>query len=135
MGGNPLLKWLLVPVALLLVWVGVRLSADGESQPPPQAGEPARLTPDEMQALGIAGDTPQDTVATLVEQVKQLGGELQRALRDKRQDKAENERLRAREGAIDLRIEHALAGEHKRLEQAHGELAGERQATQSLLQE
>ena len=135
MGSNPLLKWLLVPVALLLVWVGVRLSADGESQPPTLAGEAARLTPDEMYALGIAGDTPQDTVATLVAQVKQLRGELQRALGDNRQHKAENERLRAREGAIDQRIEQALAAEHKRLEQARGELSGERQVTQSLLQE
>ncbi|WP_027589670.1 TIGR03752 family integrating conjugative element protein [Pseudomonas sp. RL] len=135
MGSNPLLKWLLVPVALLLVWVGVRLSADGESQPPTLAGEAARLTPDEMHALGIAGDTPQDTVATLVAQVKQLRGELQRALGDNRQHKAENERLRAREGAIDQRIEQALAAEHKRLEQARGELFGERQVTQSLLQE
>ena len=135
MGSNPLLKWLLVPVALLLVWVGVRLSADGGSQPPSQTGEAARLTRDEMQALGIAGDTPQDTVATLVAQVKQLRGELQRALGDNRQHKAENERLRAREGAIDQRIEQALQAERKRLEQARGELAGDRQVTQSLLQE
>ena len=135
MGSNPLLKWLLVPVALLLVWGGVRLSADGESQPPTLADAAARLTPDEMQALGIAGDTPQDTVATLVAQVKQLRGELQRALGDNRQHKVENERLRAREGAIDQRIEQALQAERKRLEQARGELSGERQVTQSLLQE
>src|SRR5690606_40224990 len=49
--------------------------------------------------------------------------------------RSENERLRAREGAIDQRIEQALQAERKRLEQTRGELAGDRQVTQSLLQE
>lgn len=135
MSSNPLLKWLLLPLALLLVWVGVRLFNGGEPAAPPLASEAERLSADEMRALGIAGDTPQDTVATLVAQVKQLRAELQRALGDNRQHKAENERLRAREGAIDQRIEQALESERKRLEQERGQLAGERQATQGLLRE
>ena len=48
-----------------------------------------------MKALGIEGDTPRDTVATLVAQVKQLRTELQTALNDNKNQKAENERLRA----------------------------------------
>ena len=48
-----------------------------------------------MKALGIEGDTPRDTVATLVAQVKQLRTELQSALGDNKNQKAENERLRA----------------------------------------
>ena len=44
-------------------------------------------------------------------QVKQLRNELQTALTDNKNQKAENERLRAREGAIDQRIQTALEGE------------------------
>src|SRR5690606_6247428 len=71
----------------------------------------------------------------LVAQVKQLRSELQGALGDNRQHKVENERLRARESAIDQRIQQALDGERRRLEQERGQLAGERQVTQGLLQE
>ncbi|MBK6616020.1 TIGR03752 family integrating conjugative element protein [Ottowia sp.] len=88
-----------------------------------------------MKALGIAGDTPRDTVATLVAQVKQLRNELQSALGDNKQHKAENERMRARESAIDQRIQSALEGERSRLEQERNQVASDRQQTQGLLQD
>ncbi|CAM5258520.1 hypothetical protein [Rhodanobacter lindaniclasticus] len=85
--------------------------------------------------MGIAGDTPRDTVATLVAQVKQLRTELQSVLGDNKQHKAENERLRAREGAIDQRIQSALEGERNRREQERNQVASDRQQTQGLLQD
>ena len=134
MTSNPLLKWLLIPMALLLVFVGVKLFSGGDATPgaPDTAGH---LTPEEMKALGIAGDTPRDTVATLVAQVRQLRTELQTALGDNRQHRAENERLRAREGAIDQRIQSALDSERRRLEQERSQAASDRQQTQGLMQE
>ena len=116
MKSNPLLKWLLIPMALLLVFVGIKLFS-GERSATVPAGAASKLTPEEMKALGVEGDTPRDTVATLVAQVKQLRTELQSALGDNKQHKAENERLRARESAIDQRIQSALEGERNRLEQ------------------
>lgn len=107
MKSNGLLKWLMLPLLVLLLYVGVKLAApsrdvggEGNTVDP--------LSPDEMQALGIEGDTPRDTVATLVAQVKQLRGELQGALKANQQEKAENERLRQREGAIEQRVQSAL---------------------------
>ena len=134
MKGNPILKWLLIPMALLLVFVGVKLFSDGgrTSTPPVTSSQ---LTLEEMKALGITGDTPRDTVATLVAQVKQLRTELQTALGDNRQHRAENERLRAREGAIDQRIQSALDSERRRLEQERSQAASDRQQTQGLMQE
>ncbi len=134
MTSNPLLKGLLIPMALLLVFVGVKLFSGGDTAPgaPDATGH---LTPEEMKALGIAGDTPRDTVATLVAQVRQLRAELQTALGDNRQHKAENERLRAREGAIDQRIQSALDSERRRLEQERNQAASDRQQTQGLMQE
>uniref|UniRef100_UPI001068FBA5 TIGR03752 family integrating conjugative element protein n=2 Tax=Pseudomonadota TaxID=1224 RepID=UPI001068FBA5 len=133
MKSNPLLKWLLIPMALLLVFVGIKLFSGAPSGQPAPKG--ATLTPEEMKALGIAGDTPRDTVATLVAQVKQLRTELQSALGDNKQHKAENERLRARESAIDQRIQSALEGERNRLEQERNQVASDRQQTQGLLQD
>ncbi|AFM32520.1 MULTISPECIES: TIGR03752 family integrating conjugative element protein [Stutzerimonas stutzeri subgroup] len=135
MKSNPLLKWLLIPMALLLVFVGIKLFSGAPGGQPAPKGAAGTLTPEEMKSLGIAGDTPRDTVATLVAQVKQLRTELQTALGDNRQHKAENERLRARESAIDQRIQSALEGERNRLEQERTQVASDRQQTQGLLQD
>ena len=70
MKSNPLLKWLLIPMLLALAFVGMKLSS---GDPRTQSLQPGtdQLTSEEMKALGIEGDTPRDTVATLVAQVKQ----------------------------------------------------------------
>lgn len=88
-----------------------------------------------MRALGIEGDTPNDTVATLVAQVRQLRGELQTALSDNRTQQAENDRLRQRERAIDQRIQTALDTERAQLRQDRDQVARERQQAQGLLQD
>ena len=135
MKSNPLLKWLLIPMGLLLVFVGIKLFSGERGARPATAGAASQLTPEEMKALGIEGDTPRDTVATLVAQVKQLRNELQTALTDNKNQKAENERMRAREGAIDQRIQTALDGERSRLQQDREQVANDRQQTQGLLQD
>ena len=127
MKSNPLLKWLLIPVGLLLVFVGIKLFSGERGAKPAPAGAASQLTPEEMKALGVEGDTPRDTVATLVAQVKQLRNELQTALTDNKNQKAENERMRAREGAIDQRIQTALDGERNRLQQDREQVANDRQ--------
>ncbi len=103
------------------------------SQPGRDGG--TQLTPEEARALGIEGDTPRDTVATLVGQVRQLRTELQTALTDNKTQKAENERLRQREGAIDRRIQSALETERNQLKNDREQVASERQQTQGLLQD
>lgn len=133
MKSNPLLKWLLIPMALLLVFVGVRMFSGDRGGKPAPAGAASQLTPEEMKALGIEGDTPRDTVATLVAQVKQLRNELQTALNDNKNQKTENERMRSRESAIDQRIQSALDGEKTRLQQDREQVASDRQQTQGLL--
>lgn len=135
MRSNGLLKWLMLPVLALLVFVGIRLlSGDRGPGTSPQEAE-VRLSADEMRALGIEGDTPNDTVATLVAQVRQLRGELQTALSDNRTQQAENDRLRQRERAIEQRIQTALDTERAQLRQDRDQVANERQQAQSLLQD
>lgn len=117
MKSSGLLKWLMLPLLLLLLYAAVKLAAPARDD----AGERSTvdpLSPDEMQALGIEGDTPRDTVATLVAQVKQLRGELKDTLKANQQDKAENERLRQREGAIEQRVQNALEDGRERLSES-----------------
>ena len=123
MKSNGLLKWLMLPLILLLVYVGVKWAGSSRDN----AVEGNRVEPlsrDEMQALGIEGDSPRDTVATLVAQVKQLRGELQGALKSNQQEKAENERLRQREGAIDQRVQSALQDGREQLAETQRQTRG-----------
>lgn len=115
MRSNGLLKWLLIPVVLLVLFIAIRLFSGGSSSAPPAGDPSAQLTPEEMKVLGIEGDTPRDTVATLVAQVKQLRTELQGALSDNKSQREENQRLRQRENAIDQRINSALESERSNL--------------------
>ncbi|MCI2810133.1 TIGR03752 family integrating conjugative element protein [Eoetvoesiella caeni] len=133
MRSNGLLKWLLIPVALLVLFVAIRLFSGGGTAASPAADGGGRLTPEEMKALGIEGDTPRDTVATLVAQVKQLRTELQTALSDNKSQREENQRLRQRENSIDQRINSALESERSNLRRDQQQAASERQQTEGLL--
>jgi integrating conjugative element protein (TIGR03752 family) len=134
MHSNALLKWLMVPLAIALVLVSVKFLTAGKTDSRDPGGEAIHLTPDEMKTLGIEGDTPRDTVATLVAQVKQLRNELQGAARDNQNQKTENERLRARESGIEQRVQSALDEEKTRLNKEREDAAAQRLEAQGLLQ-
>ncbi|ARI02445.1 TPA: TIGR03752 family integrating conjugative element protein [Pseudomonas aeruginosa] len=135
MKSNGLLKWLMIPMALAVVLIGIKLFSSSSGSKPASQTAASQLTPEEMKALGIEGDTPRDTVATLVAQVKQLRNELQTSLNDNKNAKTENDRLRARESTVDQRIQAALDGERGRLQQDRDQVASDRQQTQGLLQD
>ncbi len=136
MKSSGLLKWLMLPVAVLVIFAGIKLFSHG-SKPGSGADslEGGQLTAQESKDLGVGGDTPHDTVATLVGQVKQLRSEVKAAMEDGRQQKEENERLRARESTVDARIQETLKGERERLHQDREQTATTQQQTQSLLQD
>jgi len=134
MKSNRLLKWLMVPLVLLVGFVLLKLMSPERAESD-TSGQPNTLSPEEMKALGIEGDTPRDTVATLVAQVKQLRNVLQTALNDNKNHKADNERLRQREQAVDQRVQQALDTERDRLREERSTIAGDQQQTQGLLNE
>ena len=135
MRSNGLLKWLMIPVALMVLFVGIRLFSGGGNDAAPRTQTASALTPDEMKALGIEGDTPNDTVATLVAQVKQLRTELQTAMTDSKAQRSENERLRQREAAIGQRISTALETERANLRRDQERLTSDRQQAEGLLED
>lgn len=131
MKSNGLLKWLMIPLVLALVFVGLRLFRQDPPTPATDDAKSAQLTPAEAAALGL-GDTPRDTIATLVAQVRQLRGELQSALTDNKAQREEVERLRQRETTLDERIKTTL--ESARAEDRE-QAASEQQQTKSILRE
>lgn len=140
MRGNPLLKWLVLPVLILIIVLAVKACSEGSARQSAMEEPGSRLTPEEMKVLGVDGDTPNDTVATLVGQTKALRTELQSLLGDNKTLKQENERLRSREAEIDSRIQTALSGEKNALQgeisrqqQARTALEAEKQELQNLL--
>ena len=132
MRSNGLLKWLMIPVAILVLFAGIRLFSGGGGTAPPAADNGAQLTPEGNEALGIEGDTPRDTVATLVAQVKRLRTELQTALSDNKSQREENQRLRQRELH---RPAHQLGAriERSNLRRDQEQAASARQQTEGLL--
>lgn len=133
MKSNALLKWLVVPM-LLVVFLIVKSVTGGKDDSQGHDTSP-RLTPDEMKALGVEADTPKDTLATLVGQVKQFRGELKSALSENEAQREENKRLRDRESNIDQRVAMALASEQKRLQEQSEQAEADRVQTQGLLAE
>lgn len=138
MKGNGLLKWLSIPAVLLVVYLGFKLFANPENPSAtahPDESPGIALTPGESKQLRVDADTPRDTVATLVAQVKALRGELKSAFDETAKQKAENERLRVREGAIDQRIQNALNAEREQWRQEQAQSGDEQRKAQSLLEE
>ncbi|WP_460207167.1 hypothetical protein [Klebsiella pneumoniae] len=109
---NLLLK-ILVPLCLLAaLWILLR----GGNAPAPSSrttSEVANLTPEELRALGIDGDTPADTVATLVGQMKQYRQELNEVMSQNNKLTSENRRLREREQSVTQRISQAVGAERE----------------------
>ncbi|HAV1239885.1 TPA: TIGR03752 family integrating conjugative element protein, partial [Salmonella enterica] len=114
MTASPLLK-LLIPVFVLgagfITLKACRSSPDGEAQKNSTAV--ADLTDDELKALGIDGDTPRDTVATLVGQMKQYRTEMEEMRSNSAALVKENERLRERDSNVESRINSAVSKERE----------------------
>ena len=130
MKANALLKWL-VPAALLGVvliilktWV-----AGGSTRSPENPVDQGnlQLSAEQAKSLGIAGDTPRDTVATLVGQVKAMRSDMLSLKKHNDSLQTENNRMRERENSVDSRIQTALGSVTQQVDE------GRRQANEARL--
>ncbi|ECD9611733.1 TIGR03752 family integrating conjugative element protein [Salmonella enterica subsp. salamae] len=111
---NGLLK-ILVPALLLGAgFVGLKACQSGGHGKQAQDSNVVNdLTDDEMKALGIDGDTPRDTVATLVGQMKQYRTEMEEMRTNSAALVKENQRLRERDSSVESRINSAINRERE----------------------
>lgn len=69
--GNPLLKLLVIPVVIGAILIGVSMMGKKEGAQSQGAATPT-VTSEEAATLGIDGDTPADTLRTIVAESRQL---------------------------------------------------------------
>ncbi|WNZ76402.1 TIGR03752 family integrating conjugative element protein [Pseudomonas sp. P105] len=134
MRSNGLLKWLMIPIALLLLLVLLKLLPSNKTSPSNPAEAESQLTAEEMKALGLEGDTPRDTVATLVAQVRQLRGELKQSLSENERNDAGSDQLRQFEDTLQERIQLALEKERLRMQEEQNASGSDESDIQGLLQ-
>jgi len=96
---NILLKFLLPVIVLLTLWLVLRPSAKTTPDQSPSRTV-AALTPEELRDLGIDGDTPADTVATLVGQMKLYRRELQAIQSTNENQLAREKKLKAQQSTL-----------------------------------
>lgn len=144
MRANVLLRWLVPALLLTVVLFIVKGWLAGSSSETSSAEsfteESLELSAEEAEALGVAGDTPRDTVATLVGQVKAMRSEMLGLKKNNESLQQDNSRLREREKNVDSRIAAALNGvnqqtskERQQAESARAASEQERKQTRSLL--
>ncbi|XVN15724.1 TIGR03752 family integrating conjugative element protein [Pseudomonas corrugata] len=133
MKSNGLLKWLMIPMAFLVILVLVKLLPNRSSSSEPIEVQ-SQLTAEEIKALGLEGDTSSDTVATLVAQVRQLRADLKKAVSEREPRREEPESLHQFMDVIEQRIQLALENERQRLHEER-KTTGDDSETQWLLQD
>lgn len=130
MKANALLKWLVPAVLLGVVFIILKTWVAGGTSPSsesPADQDNLQLSAEQAKSLGIAGDTPRDTVATLVGQVKAMRSDMLGLKKHNDSLQTENNRLRERENSVDLRIQTALGSVTQQVDE------GRRQANEARL--
>ncbi|MFP1908152.1 TIGR03752 family integrating conjugative element protein [Lonsdalea quercina] len=111
---NNLLKLLLPCLLLAAGFIGLKSCQPSGGEKNEQEDRVAdNLSGDELSALGIDGDTPRDTVATLVGQMKQYRQEMAEMRENSTALVQENRRLRDRDQNVESRINSAINRERE----------------------
>ena len=107
---------ILVPLLLLGTgFIGLKscISDSPSAKKPVRSDTVADLDKEELKALGIDGDTPADTVATLVGQMKLYRQDMAQIKKDSATLIAENQQLRQRDRSVEKRINSAVSHERE----------------------
>ncbi|PBP73794.1 integrating conjugative element protein [Pseudomonas syringae] len=106
MKGNPLLKYLVIPFLLIVIFVGIKSLGNA---PAPSTETPApKLTAEQAKALGVEGDTPSDTLRTVVAEGRELKQQITDVIAQNNAYKQDNETLKQRLANVDQNVEQRL---------------------------
>ncbi|WP_262947523.1 TIGR03752 family integrating conjugative element protein [Xenorhabdus indica] len=126
---NALVK-ILVPVVLLIGGViGIKSCRSTESAAPGTTANNvlATLSPEELQALGVGGDTPEDTLRTLTGALNKVRAEQKHLSQQNTDILKENDQLRNQSHDVASQIDAAVAAIRQENEQRRRELQDEQQ--------
>lgn len=132
---NTLLKVIVPLVLLSAVMIGVK-SCGGSKQTLDSADNTAvaDLTQEELRILGIEGDTPQDTLRTLVGRIKTIQTSQENLEKQNAALAEENVRLQNKGNNVDGRINDAVNAVKQESTQAQQKLQAEQQRLAGLLE-
>ncbi|KWV74954.1 TIGR03752 family integrating conjugative element protein [Pseudomonas lactis] len=117
MKNNPLIKFLVIPFAILAIFVVVKLFSRGSAEQQIRAPETVALSTDEAKKLGVDGDTPGDTLRTIVVESRQLKDQVSNALKNNDELKQQNIELQKRLQNIDLNVDNKLQNVQQTMKQ------------------
>lgn len=134
--GNGLVK-ILVPsfialvVAIVMLWPGSDSNQQSGSNGGEERDPSLTLSEDELKALGIEGDTPEDTVATLVGQTRAMREEMNRVLETNQRLREQNADMLEDRRDVQSQIRSAL---HQQEQDFTQQRRATQRENQSLLQ-
>lgn len=134
---NTLVKFVVPVVVVGGVFIGLKSCGDPASSSDPSAQQTqvlGTLSQEELKALGVEGDTPEDTLRTLIGRLNQVR-ERQQTL-DEQNSKLlkENEQLRKRGTDVSGQLNDAVAGLQKSYEEKQRQLQNEQNALMAKVQ-
>ncbi|MBU9819897.1 TIGR03752 family integrating conjugative element protein [Rahnella sp. BCC 1045] len=133
---NNLVK-ILVPLVILgAVLIAVKSCSNGNDDKKAQTKigmVVPDLTPEDMKAMGIEGDTPQDTLRTLVGSLKTVTKRQNQLDADNKSLSDENKNLKQDNQNIDERINQAVSNAHSVADKEQGQLKSQVQALTSQI--
>ena len=138
--GNGLLKvlvplFLALALAIVVMWPGSDSDQQSAQQGSLDKKDPSlTLSQDELKALGIEGDTPEDTVATLVGQTRLMRDQMNRILDANDKLREQNQELAERNDNVDGRIRSALRDQQQDFTQERRQNQRENQSLLNNLQ-
>lgn len=108
MKNNPLLKFLVIPFGLIAIIVLVKMFSGGSPTQNAQDPEALVLSTDEARKLGVDGDTPADTLRTILSESRQLKDQVSNALKSNDELKQQNLELQKRLQNFDQNVDNKL---------------------------
>ncbi|MBD2781168.1 TIGR03752 family integrating conjugative element protein [Xenorhabdus szentirmaii] len=126
---NSLVKILVPAVLMVGGFIGIKSCSSTDTVAPatPPNHALASLSPEELQALGIGGDTPEDTLRTLVGTLNKVRAEQQRLGQQNADILKENDQLKNQHHDVAGQIDAAVATLRQADEQRQRELQDEQQ--------
>ncbi|PHM46588.1 TIGR03752 family integrating conjugative element protein [Xenorhabdus miraniensis] len=126
---NSMVKILVPTVLVVGGFIGIKSCSSTENTVPdkPQNNALATLSPEELQALGVGGDTPEDTLRTLVGTLNTVRAEQKRLDQQNAAMRKENDQLKGQHQDVAGQIDAAVAAIRQDDEQRQRTLQDEQQ--------
>ncbi|EFI9568900.1 TIGR03752 family integrating conjugative element protein [Escherichia coli] len=134
---NTLVKFVVPAVVVGGVFIGLKSCGDPASSSDPSAQQTqvlGTLSQEELKALGVEGDTPEDTLRTLIGRLNQVRERQQTLDEQNSRLLKENEQLRKRGTDVSGQLNDAVAGLQKSYEEKQRQLQNEQNTLMAKVQ-